>query len=607
MRKTLSLILAVIMLTALPLSALADVAEWEADTENSFSVDFSDLSSYVGQNVTASNIETILGSGWSIYNPDNTDVSTTFNIGQQTSATYNKDHTIEIKRTHDNGQYYVIGLKKEFSNALDGKAKLTFETVSDLNTNIYVYDADGSVLVRLRYHQNAIKLTTAANGTETAICSVTFANSILTWELDFDLEAGTMGLTITTSQAYSTAPSNAASNLDTSVSKTIKTTTPFTVSDSATDIKSFVIGTNTYNYRARVMEIAVEAQKKVVIETPVAPEGPDVIEGDTFDGNKLIGWETFLETDATGEVKLSDTNVVSGNSLMVSNSSSTNKVVAAEKTFATPYTGDVMIETSFKGNRYTGIELFGDASIFRLYFDASTAIIRWQNSNDTLVALTNHAFSSNRLYKLNFVMHPVEGTMDVTITYSISDGEKGNAVTTHEAFSATEDGNTVVVKSKRPIKIGGPGGKNLSINKVQLQMRRPNGSNTAFAYFDNFVVKSVNNKALDVRTGVLKDSEGDAVNAIPASQTAVDYTYTMSIKNSDAAKDINVFVVHYASNGSMKKAAVNTKNIVLDATGEAAQISVPISITPATGDKVRIFAMDSSLVPIFDTYYYTVQ
>ncbi len=269
MKKCLSLILAVIMLSAAPISVMGGWI-WEADTENSFSVDFSDLSSYVGQNVTASNIGTILGSGWSIYNPDNTDVSTTFNIGQQTSASYNKDHTIEIKRTHDSGQYYVVGLKKEFSDVLDGKAKLTFETVSDLNTNIYVYDADGSVIVRLRYHQNAIKLTTAANGTETAICSVQFANSILTWELDFDLEAGEMGLSIKTSQDYSTAPSGAASNLDTSVSKTIKTTTPFTVSNSATDIESFVIGTNTYNYRARVMAIAVEAQKHTYQATPPA-------------------------------------------------------------------------------------------------------------------------------------------------------------------------------------------------------------------------------------------------------------------------------------------------------------------------------------------------
>ena len=48
------------------------------------------------------------------------------------------------------------------------------------------------------------------------------------------------------------------------------------------------------------------------------------------------------------------------------------------------------------------------------------------------------------------------------------------------------------------------------------------------------------------------------------------------------------------------------KEIAQNASGSAAEISVPFVIKTSLGEKVRIFAMDSNLVPIFEGYDYLI-
>ena len=67
-----------------------------------------------------------------------------------------------------------------------------------------------------------------------------------------------------------------------------------------------------------------------------------------------------------------------------------------------------------------------------------------------------------------------------------------------------------------------------------------------------------------------------------------------------------MFVPNLKKLGFLNTLTMNNKEIVQNATGIAAEIAVPFSIKTSVGEKIRIFAMDSSLIPIFEGYDYRV-
>ncbi len=589
MKKSIALILAIVLAAAIPFSA---GAVWVTDEENSFSEDFS---AYEPGPLTADNIHSVLGEGWELYHVDNiADVSA--EIVEFSGNPFGSGKGVQITNSSST-RWRGGGLRKHLSSTASGKVQFTATIAPQKYYELRAADSSDNHVAYFRTDGNNNFLLNCGSSDMTLFqYTDTVPNVPHHITLDFDLPAGTVNFTLTYAR---TGVSMGSLHENLIVSEqdgitTVQSKTPFSIGTGksiATVAALVPCATNTISLKS----IGVTCQNDV---------DTAILESDSFDGDELrADWVLYTDDGGEGTIEQSDEYASSApSSIKVTKTDSNRwKVVAAEKAFDTAYDSDVLIEASFKGERYSGIEVHkaggSNTRIAQFYIaGAAGSSVGYGSASTDLLPVAGSDASGSRWYTVSYLIHPAEGTMDLTVTYPWTE----NDITAYDGFSAVVENGLAVIRSVRPIKITS---EQFALTKIRLAAYQPS-NNTA--YFDDYAVKTAEYKPFDVRTAVLADADGNKYNQMAEGNS---YTLTTSMINSgEAPAYARIIIAQYDADGVLKAVSTQSKEIAANATGEAAQIAVPFTVAAGSaGDTVRVFAWDDSCHPLFDGYSYIVQ